>query len=87
MGTEEELRKEIESIKGRNARVETDKAWEISLTRRSAIAIGTYLLSAVFLLVINAQNPFLAAIVPTAGFLISTLALGPLKAWWLSRRS
>ena len=86
MGTEEGLRKEIESIRERNARVETDKAWETSLTRRSAIAIGTYLLSAMFLLMINASNPFLAALVPAAGFILSTLMLEPLREWWISRR-
>lgn len=86
MGAEEELRKEIESIKERNERVEMDKSWETSFFRRSVITIGTYLLSALFLLVINAQNPFLAALVPAIGFILSTLMLQPLKDWWISRR-
>jgi len=73
---------EIKSIKERNARVEADKAWETSFARRAIIAAGTYVLSAIFLLTINAQNPYLAALVPALGFLISTLTLPFLKAAW-----
>lgn len=39
-----EIDQNIESIQNRNARVETDKAWETSLTRRAIIAIGTYVI-------------------------------------------
>ena len=38
-----DLEKEIRSIKKRNARVEKDKAWETSLTRRLCICVLTYL--------------------------------------------
>jgi len=36
------LKIEIEKIKGRNRRVEADKAWETSLTRKILIAVLTY---------------------------------------------
>ena len=36
-----ELEKEIEEIKKRNIRVEKDKAWETSFTRKVCIAILT----------------------------------------------
>jgi hypothetical protein len=81
-----DIETEIKSIKERNARVEADKAWETSLARRMAIAIGTYILSAIFLLAINAQNPYLAALVPALGFLLSTLTLPFLKTAWLHGR-
>ena len=38
-----DLEKEIELIKERNKRVETDKAWETSWTRKICIAVLTYL--------------------------------------------
>jgi len=76
---------EIKKIKERNARVEADKAWETSFSRRMIIAIGTYLVCALFLLSINAPNPFLAALVPSLGFLLSTLTLPFLKDLWLAK--
>jgi hypothetical protein len=77
---------EVEKIKERNARVGADKAWETSITRRAIIAIGTYLISAAFLVAINAQYPLLVAFVPVLGFLLSTLTLPLFKDWWLDKR-
>ncbi len=73
---------EIKSIKERNARVELDKAWETSFIRRAIIAVGTYVLAAVFLLIIKVENPFLAALIPVFGFLLSTLTLPFIRDWW-----
>ena len=80
------LELEVEKIKGRNVRVEADKAWETSTTRRAIISIGTYLVSAAFLAAINAQYPLLVAFVPVLGFLLSTMTLPLFKEWWLARR-
>jgi fructose 1,6-bisphosphatase len=77
---------EIKSIKERNARVEADKAWETSTERRALIAAGIYALSAIFLLAINAQNPYLAALVPALGFVLSTLTLPFIKEGWVRGR-
>jgi hypothetical protein len=82
----EEIRSEIGKIRERNERVEVDKAWEISLTRRAAISAGTYAVIVAFLLAIEAPNPYLAALVPVLGFILSTLTLPFLKNWWLSDR-
>jgi polyferredoxin len=76
----------IDDIKKRNSRVEADKAWETSWTRRSIIAAGTYALSALLLFLINAPNPFFAALVPALGFMLSTMTLPIFKGWWLSGR-
>ncbi|MFA5125742.1 MAG: hypothetical protein WC462_01940 [archaeon] len=78
-------KKEINAIKERNARVEADKAWEVSLTRKIVIAILTYLVIVLFFLVANLPNPFVNAIVPTAGFAISTLSLPFFKNFWIKR--
>ena len=83
METIEDLRQEIEEIKKRNERVETDKAWETSWTRRGIVAFFTYLSVALYLNAINIPNPWLNAVVPTIGFLLSTLTLPILKNLWL----
>jgi preprotein translocase subunit SecF len=75
---------DIESIKERNKRVEIDKAWETSITRRIIIAIMTYIVIVIFLFSINAINPFLNAIVPTVGFILSTLTLSFFKRFWIN---
>ncbi|MBI3397144.1 hypothetical protein HY045_01565 [Candidatus Woesebacteria bacterium] len=86
MPTTEELGKEIEKIKERNRKVEADKAWEVSLIRRVAISVSTYLLVVIFLTVLGIDKPFLSAIIPAAAYLISTLSLGILKSWWLNKK-
>ncbi len=78
------VKKEIKKIHERNARVEADKAWETSKTRRAIIAIMTYVIVVVFLYLIGVQNPWLNALVPTAGFLLSTLTLTYIKGWWVN---
>ncbi len=74
---------EIDSIVQRNARVEADKAWETSWTRRFVIAIGTYLIVALYLLILDVPNNWLHAFVPSGAYLISTLSLPVLKSFWL----
>ena len=66
------IEQEIEEIKERNKRVEADKAWETSMFRRMTIAIITYFTVVLFLYMIKAQNYWLNALVPTAGFILST---------------
>ena len=82
---ESKLKKEIQQIKQRNARVETDKAWETSFTRKGIIAVLTYLVIVLFFTFANVTNPFVNAIVPTIGFLLSTLSLGVFKKIWLEK--
>jgi len=79
------LEQEIENIKERNRRVERDKDWETSWTRRTSIAITTYILIAIFLVIVKVEKPLLAAIIPSVAYLISTATLGVLKNWWLKR--
>lgn len=79
------LAKDIQTIKERNSRVEADKAWEVSFVRRLFIAIGTYIIAAVWLVLINDFNPWLKALVPTVGYLLSTLSLPLVKKWWINK--
>ncbi len=77
---------ELKKIQERNARVEADKAWETSYARRTIITIGTYILSFVLFLVIEAPNPHIAALVPSFAFILSTLTMPFFKSLWLKRR-
>jgi hypothetical protein len=85
---EEQIKKlenEIEIIKGRNLKVETDKAWEVSFTRRIFISISTYIIAGIWLVAINDTFPWLKAFVPAVGYLLSTLSLPFIKKWWVKR--
>ncbi|MEW5955717.1 MAG: hypothetical protein AB1626_04255 [Candidatus Micrarchaeota archaeon] len=75
--------KQIRLILERNARVEADKAWETSKTRRAIIAATTYFVLVLFLHLINAPYPWLTAFVPALGYLLSTPTLSFAKQWWL----
>ncbi len=77
----------LQAIQDRNKRVEADKAWEGSWTRRLFIALLTYATAVLFLWTTGNQSPFLAALFPPAGYVLSTLTLPPLKRWWLKRLS
>jgi hypothetical protein len=75
---------QIDEICVRNARVEADKAWETSKTRRACIALATYLIAAVYMAFLGIEDFYLHALVPTGGFLLSTLSLQMIKRWWLT---
>jgi hypothetical protein len=81
-----DFEKEILTIKERNNKVEADKAWETSLFRRITIALMTYVVIVLFFWIIEVQNFWLNALVPTAGFVFSTLSLPFIKKWWIKRR-
>lgn len=76
------LEERVQKIEERNLRVESDKAWEISLTRRSLLVIFTYLAIGLYLWAIGINRPWLNAIVPAIGFLLSTLTLPFFKRLW-----
>jgi hypothetical protein len=79
------LEKRIEQLEARNRRVEADKAWETSWTRRLAIMLLTYLVVVAYLHFVIHINPWLNALVPVVGFFLSTLTISALKSWWLTR--
>lgn len=76
---------EKESIEQRNRRVEMDKAWEVSKSRRAAIAFGTYIVVGGYLSFLRVENSWLHAVVPTGAYIISTLGLGFAKSIWVKR--
>lgn len=78
-----DIEERISAIEVRNAKVSKDKAWETSATRRAFIAFITYCCACViFIYVVPAPDWALAAIVPTAGYLLSTLGLPWVRKAW-----
>ncbi len=76
---------EIENIQQRNARVEADKAWETSGPRRVIIAAVTYTIAGVYMGQLGINDPWLSALVPTGGYIFSTLSLGVVKKIWIEK--
>jgi len=81
------LESRIKKIEKRNGEVELNKSWEGSWTRKALIALFTYLSIALYFNYILEIDPWLNAIVPTVGFLLSTLSLPYFKKIWLKFKS
>ena len=78
-----ELEEEIIKIKERNKRVELDKAWETSWTRRICICILTYIIVIIYSYLIRMyDNILLSSLVPVIGFTLSTLSLKYIRKFW-----
>ncbi len=84
---ENNLEERVQKIEERNRKVEEDKAWETSWTRRILLALFTYLAIGIYMWAIGISRPLINAIVPTAGFMISTLAMPFFKKMWLNSRN
>lgn len=77
------LEKEIENIKERNKRVELDKRWETSWTRKICICVLTYIVVIIYSYVIRKyDNILLSSLVPVIGFTLSTLSLKYIRKIW-----
>lgn len=79
------IEERLEKIEQRNTKVEADKAWETSWTRRFFIALFTYLVISLYMSAIGVNQPLLNAIIPTIGFLLSTLTLSFVKKIWIDK--
>ena len=77
------LQKEINVLKERNKRVEANKAWETSWSRRILVVIFTYFVIVIFFYFAQLPKPFLNSIVPALAFVLSTLTLPFFKKLWL----
>lgn len=78
-----ELENEIAKIKERNKKVELNKAWETSWTRRIFICALTYIVVIIYSYLINEiSNIWLSSLVPVIGFSISTVSLRLIRNIW-----
>lgn len=82
----ENLEQKIQKIEERNQRVEADKAWETSWTRRALLTIFTYLAISVYMWAIDIQRPWFNAVVPAVAFMLSTLTMPFFKKLWLKKK-
>lgn len=78
-----EIEERINRIEERNKRVELDKSWETSWTRKVCIMILTYIVVIIYSYVIrNYDNILLSSLVPVIGFTLSTLSLKYIRKIW-----
>lgn len=81
-----EVRLFIDQILERNRRVEMEKAWETSWTRKIVLMSLTYLVAVLFFHAAGVADPFLNAVVPVLAFVMSTLSLPLFRKIWLSQK-
>lgn len=80
------IEQRLSEIEERNKRVELNKAWETSWTRKLCIMILTYIVVVLYSLTINKiSNIFLSSLVPVIGFTLSTLSLNVVRKIWEKR--
>ncbi len=78
-----DLEREIKKIQERNKKVELDKSWETSWTRKICIMVLTYIVVVTYSYVIrNFDNIFMSSLVPVIGFTLSTLSLKLVRNTW-----
>jgi hypothetical protein len=76
---------DINAINERNARVEADKAWETSWTRRLVLTAGIYVIAVIYFIFLGVNNAVLQALIPAVGYFASTLTLPFFKNLWLEK--
>lgn len=82
MSSEQEILKRLEIIEARNQKVELDKKWEGSWTRKILIILFTFISIGLYMWVIGVDKPLLNAVIPSLGFTLSTLTLSVFKKIW-----
>ena len=83
MGKLKKLEEKIRKIDERNKKVELDKSWELSYSRRILLMLFTYFSIGFYLHAVKIPQPWLNAIVPSVAFMLSTLTLPFFKKLWL----
>ena len=81
------LEERVAAIEERNKKVELDKKWETSWTRKLAIIIFTYVLLGSYMWTIGVTEPLINAVIPTVGFTLSTLSMPYLRKIWEKKNS
>ncbi len=77
------IEERLADIEHRNEKVESDKGWETSVARKALIATFTYIAIGTYMWAIGIDKPLLNAIIPTTGFMLSTLSMPFFKRMWL----
>jgi hypothetical protein len=82
----ENLESRIRAVEERNKRVEADKAWETSYARMFLLGVITYTIAVIFLIMTALPFPFLSALIPAIGFMLSVQTIPTVKKWWLTKK-
>ena len=78
-----DLEERIKKIEERNKKVELDKTWETSWTRKIFIMLLTYIVVIVYSYLIRKYDTIiLSSLVPVIGFVLSTLSLKFIRKIW-----
>lgn len=78
-----EIENRVTDIEERNKRVELDKSWETSWTRKICIMILTYITVIIYsYLIRNFDYILFSSLVPVIGFILSTLSLKVVRRKW-----
>ena len=77
------LEERVNKIEERNKKVELNKAWETSWTRRICIMVLTYIIVIAYSYLIRKYDYILlTSLVPVIGFTLSTLSLNVIRKIW-----
>lgn len=82
----ETIEERLNKIEERNKRVELDKAWETSFLRIFFVSVITYIASYFALYSIGANKPYLNALIPVLGFILSTQSIPIVKKIWIKNK-
>jgi len=82
MATLQQLERKIKKIEDRNRKVEVNKAWELSWTRRIIIFLITYIVIVIYFYAAKLPSPWLNSIVPALAFMLSTATVPIAKKLW-----
>ncbi len=77
----------LAAIEARNAKVETEKAWETSWVRRGSVALITYIVISIMLMIVGHDGAWIHSLVPVIGYLLSTLALPFVRQQWQKHKN
>jgi len=87
MNSKDDVLARLDKLELRNKRVEADKAWETSWLRRLIIMVLTYATVVCYLSFVVHIDPWVNAVVPVAGYFVSTLTVSFVKRHWINSRS
>lgn len=77
------LKERVNKIEEWNKKVELNKSWETSWTRRICIMTLTYIVVVFYsYLTTKINNIFLSSLVPVIGFTLSTASLNIIRKLW-----
>ncbi len=82
----DDVRRDVLELQQRNARVELDKAWETSWTRRLVIAAAIWAGAWPWLVSLGVAHAARHALVPSVAYVVSTLSLPVVKRVWMHIR-